>query len=168
MSAADSHDDQALVSLAERVGGALRGRGLWLVTAESCTGGWVGQAVTAVAGSSEWFDRGFVTYSNDAKVEVLGVARDTLAGHGAVSEAVAREMAEGALRHSRAHVAVAVTGIAGPGGGGPGKPVGLVCFAWAVVGATTVAATQRFEGDRQAVRRRAVARALEGLLDVLA
>ncbi|HKJ21840.1 MAG TPA: CinA family protein [Gammaproteobacteria bacterium] len=167
MSAPRQYDDQALASLAERVGAALRRRGLCLAAAESCTGGWVGQAVTAVAGSSAWFDRGFVTYSNEAKVDMLGVRPQTLARHGAVSEAVAREMAEGAIGRSRAGAAVAVTGIAGPGGGTPDKPVGTVCFAWAVAGRTTAAATRRFEGDRQAIRRQAVAEALHGVVDAV-
>lgn len=168
MSAVNHPDEQTLALLAARVGAALHRRGLRLTTAESCTGGWVGQAVTTVAGSSNWFDRGFVTYSNDAKVELLGVDPQTLVRHGAVSEAVAREMAAGALRNSRAQVAVAVTGIAGPGGGGPDKPVGTVCFAWAVAAGPTAAATRHFDGDRQAVRRQAVARALQGVMDVIA
>ncbi len=117
--------------LAERLGRELLNRGEWLATAESCTGGWAAQAVTAVAGSSAWFDRGFVTYSNDAKIEMLGVTATTLERHGAVSEATARAMAQGALKHSRAIWALAITGIAGPTGGTPAKPVGMVCLAWA-------------------------------------
>src|SRR6267378_6142195 len=120
-----------LKTLARRVGARLKNRNLKLATAESCTGGWIAQAVTSVSGSSEWFDRGFVTYSNDAKKELLGVRARTLSRHGAVSEETAREMASGALARSRAQVALAVTGIAGPGGGTRKKPVGLVCFAWA-------------------------------------
>lgn len=167
MSAVNQPDERILASLAERVGAALHRRGLRLTTAESCTGGWVGQAVTTVAGSSDWYERGFVTYSNDAKVELLGVDPQTLARHGAVSEAVAREMAEGALVNSRAQVAAAVTGIAGPGGGGPDKPVGTVCFAWAVAGGPTAVATRHFDGDRQKVRLQAVVCALQGVMDVL-
>jgi len=120
----------SLASLARRVGSRLKRRRLKLATAESCTGGWIAQAVTSVAGSSEWFERGFVTYSNEAKKEMLGVRAATLSRHGAVSEETAREMAAGALKRSEAHVALAVTGIAGPGGGTRKKPVGMVCFAW--------------------------------------
>jgi nicotinamide-nucleotide amidase len=138
-----------------------------LVTAESCTGGWVAQAVTAVPGSSSWFDRGFVTYSNAAKHEVLGVSKKILKKFGAVSEETAREMARGALAHSRAGVAVAVTGVAGPSGGTAAKPVGMVCFAWAR-GRRVLAETRRFRGGREAVRRQSVLHALEGVLRILA
>jgi nicotinamide-nucleotide amidase len=138
-----------------------------LVTAESCTGGWVAQAVTAVPGSSGWFDRGFVTYSNAAKHEVLGVSKKILKKFGAVSEETAREMARGALAHSRAGVAVAVTGVAGPSGGTAAKPVGMVCFAWAR-GRRVLAETRRFRGGREAVRRQSVLHALEGVLRILA
>jgi nicotinamide-nucleotide amidase len=151
--------------IAHRVGEQLKDKGLLLATAESCTGGWVAQAVTAVAGSSEWFDRGFVTYSNDAKREMLGVRAETLERHGAVSEETAREMAAGALAASRAQVAVAITGVAGPTGGTPQKPVGMVCFAWAVRGGAIESATRRFEGDREAVRRQSVMFGLQGVLD---
>ena len=152
-------------TLAERLGAALRARRWTVATAESCTGGLIAAAVTEVAGSSEWFDRGFVTYSNEAKVEMLGVRSETLAAHGAVSEATAREMAMGALSRSGAALAVAVTGIAGPAGGTPAKPVGLVCIAWARRGAAVEAQTQRFAGDRAAVRAATVDRALEGLIE---
>ena len=136
----------------------------WTVaTAESCTGGLIAGAITDVAGSSDWFDRGFVTYSNEAKIEMLGVRAETLAAHGAVSEATAREMATGALARSGADIAVAVTGIAGPAGGSSTKPVGLVCFAWAR-GRTRRARTAHFPGDRAAVRAATVAAALEGLI----
>jgi nicotinamide-nucleotide amidase len=150
--------------LAVRLGRALEARGWTVATAESCTGGLVAGAITAVAGSSAWFDRGFVTYSNDAKVELLGVSAATLAAAGAVSEDTAREMAAGALAASGADLVVAVTGIAGPSGGTPDKPVGLVCFAWARRGGVPEARTARFAGDRAAVREGAVAAALEGLL----
>lgn len=160
-------DEQALDTLAGRLGAALQRRALQLVTAESCTGGWVAQAVTAVAGSSAWFERGFITYSNEAKQDLLGVRGATLEREGAVSEATAREMVEGALRHSRAQVAVAVTGIAGPTGGTNAKPVGMVCFAWSVAGGATVTATRHFPGGRRDVRRQAVGCALQGLLDVV-
>jgi len=138
-----------------------------LAIAESCTGGWVAQAITAMSGSSQWFERGFVTYSNAAKMELLGVQAATLEQHGAVSEATVREMAEGALRHSHAQVAVAVSGVAGPGGGSLEKPVGTVCLAWAGGGADTRAECRMFLGNREAVRRQAVAAVLEGLVDRL-
>lgn len=151
-------------NLAQALGAALLGRRAVLATAESCTGGWVAEAVTAVAGSSAWFDRGFVTYSNAAKGEMLGVPDLTLARHGAVSEATARAMAQGALAHSQADWSLAITGIAGPGGGSPEKPVGTVCFAWAGREVGCLAETCRFEGDREAVRAQAVCHALRGLL----
>ena len=141
-----------------------------LVTAESCTGGWVAQAVTSVAGSSDWFERGYVTYSNAAKREDLGVAKGTLLRYGAVSEQTARAMARGALLRSRGArkrgpgtIALAITGIAGPGGGAPGKPVGTVCFAWAR-GRRMRSETKRFRGGRDSVRRQSVAHALRGVL----
>ena len=149
--------------LAKRLGERLAASGQVLAIAESCTGGWVAQAVTAIAGSSDWFDRGFVTYSNDAKQEVLGVRADTLARHGAVSEQTAREMAQGALARSKATVALAVTGVAGPGGGSAEKPVGMVCFAWASR-QTIRTETIHFSGDRESVRRQSVIHALEGVL----
>jgi nicotinamide-nucleotide amidase len=154
-------------ALAEKVAAALKARDALLVTAESCTGGWVAQAVTAVAGSSDWFERGFVTYSNAAKEELLGVKRETLESHGAVSEETAREMALGALAKSRGSVSLAITGIAGPAGGSAQKPVGTVCFAWARKGAQTRAETRRFSGDREAVRRQSVEHSLARLLELL-
>lgn len=155
--------DNALFPLSTAVGHALQARGLLLATAESCTGGGVAQAVTDVGGSSAWFERGFVTYSNAAKTAMLGVPADLIAAHGAVSEEVAAAMAQGTLAHSDAQVAVSTTGIAGPTGGVPGKPVGTVCFGWARAGHVH---TERlvFAGDRQAVREQAVAHALQGLL----
>ena len=150
-------------NLAKRVGERLAANGQVLAIAESCTGGWVAQAVTAIAGSSDWFDRGFVTYSNAAKQEMLGVRADTLARHGAVSEHTAREMAQGALARSKATVTLAVTGVAGPGGGSAEKPVGMVCFAWASR-QTTRTETIHFSGDRESVRRQSVIHALEGVL----
>lgn len=155
--------DVGLQALAAAIGRALERERLMLATAESCTGGWVAQVCTAIAGSSEWFDRGFVTYSNRAKTEMLGVPSEALAAHGAVSEATARAMAEGALRHSGAQVSLAITGIAGPSGGTAEKPVGTVWFAWAAQGRTTRSERSRFDGDREAVRRQAVGHALEGL-----
>ena len=154
-----------LTNLATLVGARLRANGLKLATAESCTGGWVAQAVTSVSGSSAWFDRGFVTYSNDAKRDMLGVRAETLAANGAVSEHAAREMAAGALDRSGAGVAVSVTGVAGPTGGSSEKPVGMVCFAWAVRGGAVESETRRFEGDREAIRRQSVIRSLQGVLE---
>ena len=155
------------LALARELGQRLSARGWFAATAESCTGGLVAGAITDVGGSSGWFDRGFVTYSNEAKVELLGVELATLAQYGAVSEPAARAMAEGAVLRSRAHVAVAVTGIAGPTGGSPAKPVGMVCFGWAVRGGPTTVGTHVFPGDRQAVREASVAVALRGLVDRL-
>jgi len=149
--------------ISKRVGKKLLRSHLMLATAESCTGGWVSQAVTSVAGSSVWFERGYVTYSNAAKREALGVPPRTLDRYGAVSEQTAREMARGALRKSRAGIALAVTGIAGPGGGVPGKPVGTVCFAWAR-GRKIRSETKRFKGGRGRVRRQSVIHALRGVL----
>jgi nicotinamide-nucleotide amidase len=156
-----------LESLARRVGARLKKHGLKLATAESCTGGWIAQAVTAIAGSSDWFERGFVTYSNQAKRELLGVRARTLSRHGAVSEATAKEMAAGALGRSRAQVAVAVTGVAGPGGGTRSKPVGTVCFAWSRKRSVPESVVRRFSGSREGIRRQSVAFALRGLLERL-
>jgi len=153
-------------ALARKVGRRLKASGAKLATAESCTGGWVAQAVTAISGSSAWFERGFVTYSNEAKQEMLGVKRATLKKHGAVSEETAREMARGALERSQATVAVSITGVAGPTGGTPEKPVGTVCFAWARDGAVR-SETRRFAGDREGIRRQSVILALEGVLRAL-
>lgn len=157
--------DHELDALARRVGEALANRRLWLATAESCTGGWIAEAVTAIAGSSGWFDRGFVTYSNDAKADMLGVRAATLETHGAVSEATVGEMAAGALDRSRADLAVAVSGVAGPGGGSPAKPVGTVCLAWARRDGPTGVVTVHLDGDRAAVRRQTVILALQGVLE---
>ena len=150
--------------LATELGALLLQRRALCATAESCTGGLVAGAITDIAGSSGWFDRGFVTYSNEAKMEMLGVPPAILDRFGAVSEPTACAMAEGALGRSRAQVAVAITGVAGPGGGSPDKPVGMVCFAWAARGEPATASTRHLAGDRQAVRAAAVAVALEGLL----
>lgn len=158
-------ESENLLVLAHRIGEALARRGLMLVTAESCTGGWVAECVTDIAGSSGWFDRGFVTYSNAAKCESLGIEPEIIETHGAVSEATVRAMAAGALRHSRAQVAVAVSGVAGPGGGTPEKPVGTVWFAWQRSGKECRAKLERFDGDRRSVRRQAVAAALRGVLE---
>ena len=160
--------DPDLVALSERVGSALAGRALTLATAESCTGGWAAQVVTHTAGSSGWFERGFVTYSNAAKIDMLGVSPETLAAHGAVSQETAREMAAGALVNSKALIALAITGIAGPTGGSPDKPVGTVCFAWCRKGLEPTAETRSYAGDREAIRRQALVHALEGVLRLLA
>lgn len=157
-----------LEALANRLGNALRSRREWLATAESCTGGWVAQCLTAISGSSNWFDRGFVTYSNGAKADMLGVPETTLERHGAVSEATARAMAQGALANSRADWSVAITGIAGPTGGTADKPVGTVCFAWARRDGGCEALTAHFTGDREQVRAQSVRHALTGLLARLA
>lgn len=151
-----------LATLAEQ----LTQRGWMLATAESCTGGWIAKCCTDVAGSSAWFDRGFITYSNAAKQDMLGVRAETLAQYGAVSEAVVAEMATGALRHSQAHIAVAVSGIAGPSGGSVEKPVGTVCFAWAMRNGEVLTKTCQFAGDREAVRWQSVVFALNGILQM--
>lgn len=153
--------------LAEVLGYRLAERGISLTTAESCTGGWIAQAVTAVPGSSAWFDRGFVTYSNRSKQDMLGVDGATLAAHGAVSAPVVAEMVAGALARSTAGIAVAVSGIAGPGGGSEEKPVGTVYLAWALAGGEPRIQRLQFAGDRAEVRRQSVRLALEGLLEVL-
>jgi len=162
-----------LAALSRRTGKALKRNGQLLVTAESCTGGWIAQAVTSVAGSSEWFERGYVTYSNAAKRDVLGVPEATLLRYGAVSEQTARAMARGALLRWRGArprrggvVALAVTGVAGPGGGSPAKPVGTVCFAWAR-GQRVRSETRRFRGARTKIRRESVVHALRGVLRCL-
>lgn len=159
--------DCKVSGLVEQVAEALKAQGLMLATAESCTGGGIAQALTDLSGSSAWFERGFVTYANAAKVEMLGVRQATLDAHGAVSEATVREMVAGALAHSHADVALSVSGIAGPTGGTPEKPVGTVWFAWAVRGGEVCAAMRRLEGDRAAVRRQSVHIALQGVLDLL-
>jgi nicotinamide-nucleotide amidase len=151
---------------AQQVGVALKEHGMTLVTAESCTGGGIAQAVTMISGSSEWFDRGFVTYSNTSKEEMLGVAPHTLEEHGAVSEQTVREMVDGALQYSRAQVAVAVSGVAGPTGGTPEKPVGTVWFAWATNDGVQ-AACHQLPGDRDAIRSKSVQIALQGVLNIL-
>lgn len=155
-----------MIELAEKVGDALKSKKLLLTVAESCTGGGVCQALTEIAGSSEWFDCGFVPYSNSAKTEMLDIPASLIAQHGAVSEEIAAAMAEGALANSEAHVSLSTTGIAGPGGAVPGKPVGTICFGWRVGGITH---TERkvFAGDRHTVRELTVAHALTRLLRYL-
>jgi nicotinamide-nucleotide amidase len=160
--------DGKLTALAAEVGRTLERMGLMLATAESCTGGWVGGVITSVSGSSMWFERGFITYSETAKREMLGIASEILQQHGAVSAPCARAMAEGALKHSHAQVALAVTGIAGPTGGTVQKPVGMVWFAWAAQGKSTQATCHYLKGDREGIRRESVAIALQGVLQLLA
>jgi nicotinamide-nucleotide amidase len=153
-----------LEGLARELGAALAARDWQVATAESCTGGWIAKAITDIAGSSGWFGTGWVTYSNGAKTSLLGVPADLIEAEGAVSEAVVRAMADGARRRSLADLAVAVSGIAGPGGGTPAKPVGLVWFAWASPDGVD-AESRRFPGDRESVRRESVAHALRGLVE---
>lgn len=145
----------------------LKSHGLMLATAESCTGGGVAQAITEVAGSSAWFERGFVTYSNLSKQQMLGVRETTIQQHGAVSEAVVREMVAGALANSTAQVALSVSGIAGPDGGTADKPVGTVWFAWGIKGRATFAQRHQIAGDRAEVRAQAVHIALQGIINLL-
>lgn len=164
---AENVTEAELTALSAEVGQALAVARLMLATAESCTGGWVGRAITSVSGSANWYERGFITYSETAKQEMLGVPAELLEQHGAVSEPTARAMAEGALAHSHAQVALAVTGIAGPTGGSERKPVGMVWFAWAAQGRPTEAICYRFDGDREAIRRQSVAVALRGVLKLL-
>ncbi|MEE4377195.1 MAG: nicotinamide-nucleotide amidohydrolase family protein [Candidatus Competibacteraceae bacterium] len=158
---------QALPALVNRVGQALLARNWMLVAAESCTGGWIAKVITDLPGSSRWFERGFVTYSNAAKVELLGVQETTLAAHGAVSAATVDEMTQGALVLSHAQVAVAVSGIAGPDGGGPDKPVGTVWLGWMLKDGAPRNYCYQFNGDREAVRLQAVVAALEGIVEIV-
>jgi len=156
-----------VTALCAQLAGRLQARGWMLATAESCTGGLIAAACTDLSGSSNWFERGFVTYSNEAKTEMLGVDPALIAQHGAVSEVVARAMAFGAVRNSRAVVSVAVTGVAGPTGGTPQKPVGMVWFGFQVDGRLT-SETRHFDGDRAAVRAGTVVHALRRLLELVA
>jgi nicotinamide-nucleotide amidase len=156
--------DDGLSALAAELGARLERSARLLASAESCTGGGLAEALTAIPGSSAWFERGFVTYSNRSKQELLGVPEIMIAQHGAVSAAVARAMAEGALTHSHAQVALAITGIAGPGGGSAEKPVGTVFIAWAGARRVTREQHYAFSGDRATIRRQSVRAALQGLL----
>ncbi|SCC11628.1 nicotinamide-nucleotide amidase [Kosakonia oryziphila] len=155
--------DTELMQLSERIGQALKARGATLTTAESCTGGWVAKVITDIAGSSAWFERGFVTYSNEAKAQMIGVQPDTLDAHGAVSEPVVVEMAIGALKAARADYAISISGIAGPDGGSEEKPVGTVWFGIASVSGEGITRRECFPGDRESVRRQATAYALQTL-----
>ena len=158
-------NDALIDALAAELGSLLDARKWQVTAAESCTGGLVAGAITSVAGSSGWFEQSYVTYSNAAKSARLGVDANVIASHGAVSEPVAKAMALGALAMAKADLAVAITGIAGPGGATPGKPVGTVCFAWAIGGGSIDAQTRHFDGDRATVRRASVVVALEGLIE---
>ncbi len=160
-----NHTDQALEQAALAVASQLKACGRQLATAESCTGGWIAKVLTDVAGSSAWFDRGVVTYSNDAKAELLGVKEATLASYGAVSEEVAAQMADGVRLGSGVDYGLSTTGIAGPGGGSADKPVGTVCFGWALPDGIVETECHLFGGDREAVRRLSVICALRGLVD---
>lgn len=161
-------DDRELDLLAQQLAHLMSHKQRKLVSAESCTGGWIGEVLTAVPGSSSWYEGGFITYANQAKQDWLGVQAATLASCGAVSEAVVSEMALGALARSRADLAVSVSGVAGPGGGTAEKPVGTVCLGWATRDGVQLATTCRFSGDRREVRMRSVAAALRGAIELLA
>ncbi|MEW8200728.1 MAG: nicotinamide-nucleotide amidase [Candidatus Thiodiazotropha endolucinida] len=163
----DTASAQAVEELTEVCAGRLHQHGYRLVVAESCTGGWLAKILTDLPGSSDWFDRGFVTYSNQSKQTMLGVSSTTLQQSGAVSEACVLEMTQGALTESGADVAVAISGIAGPGGGSKEKPVGTVCFAWQVKGSEGMAQRHCFNGDRNQVRWQAVVYALQQLEGIL-
>ncbi len=157
-----------LSTLAEQLGELLTKRHISVVTAESCTGGWLGKTITSIPGASRWYDCGFITYSDESKQNLLGVPRETLEQYGAVSEQVATEMAFGALQRSSAMISVAITGIAGPSGGTADKPVGIVYLAWARKGeATAIVNKTEFQGTREEIRRQAVATAFRGLLQLL-
>ena len=160
-------NEDRLRQLADRLSRSCLAQQHMLMTAESCTGGWVAKICTDLPGSSGWFEQGFVTYSNRAKETMLGVSAETLSGHGAVSEAVVLEMAAGALEHGNGNLAVAISGIAGPGGGTHFKPLGTVWIAWQQKGSAATARRFHFDGDRAAVRFQAVEAALEGLIGLV-
>jgi nicotinamide-nucleotide amidase len=157
-----------LTNLSVALGHALLQRSYKLALAESCTGGLASATITDIAGSSAWFDRGFITYSNASKLDMLNVDAKTLAEHGAVSEETAVEMALGALQHSDANISGSITGIAGPSGGSTNKPVGTVCFSWAVKNGRVVTSTMHFTGNRQEIRHQAVIQLITGLIEILA
>ena len=159
--------EEELAEVARQLGERLLTKGLCMATAESCTGGWVAKVLTDIAGSSAWFERGFVTYSNAAKQELLGVLPETIAADGAVSEPVVREMVRGAIARSAADLALAVSGIAGPGGGSAEKPVGTVWFAWGCANRPVVTRLVHFSGDREQIRRQAVRVALQGASELI-
>ncbi|MEQ1720867.1 MAG: CinA family protein [Nitrosomonas sp.] len=159
-----SDTNETSYTLAQRIGAYLTQHELMLVTAESCTGGWLGQAITSVPGSSSWYERGFITYSNLSKQEMLGVQSATLTQYGAVSPQTAQEMVLGALNRSHAQIGVSITGIAGPDGGTVDKPIGMVCFAWATKAGCVQQKTYHYQGNREAIRHQAVTTALNGIL----
>ncbi len=154
----------SLLTLAQSLGAAFKARGYMLALAESCTGGLTAQSITSIAGSSAWFDRGFITYSNQSKIEMLGVLQQTLDQFGAVSEHTAAEMATGALKNSQSHIAGSITGIAGPDGGLATKPVGTVCFAWAELHKPVITITKHFNGTRDSIRQQAAMLMMTGLI----
>lgn len=156
-----------LINVIKQLGLTLTAKDLLLTTAESCTGGMVAATITSVSGSAQWFERGFVTYSNAAKEEMLGVNPKAIMEFGVVSEEVVMQMAEGALENSNADISLAITGIAGPTGGTIEKPVGTVCFAWASVNAKTIVKLQHFSGDRAEIRQQATEYALTQLLEII-
>ena len=160
-------NEDLISSRRDQLARLLSQQGLQLAVAESCTGGWLAKVCTDISGSSNWFDRGFVTYSNSAKQQMLGVSAQTLQAEGAVSEAVVIEMVTGVLQQSDAHLAVSISGVAGPGGGTQEKPVGTVWFAWKRTSLPVVTSCCHFDGDRNEVRRQAVERALQGLLEIV-
>lgn len=162
-----SEFDTQVNSLLSRVADLLTARNWRMATAESCTGGWIAKCCTDVAGSSDWFERAYVAYSYRAKEQMLGVMHEDLLKYGAVSEEIAWQMATGARQHSQAEVVVSVTGIAGPGGGMPGKPVGLVHFGWCIGDLSAVCDSAVFEGDRNSVRQQTVLHALQGIISRL-
>lgn len=161
------HSNLSISDTAAQLGQALRARGFMLAMAESCTGGMAAEAITSISGSSVWFDRGFVTYSNAAKIDMLGVSRKTLEEFGAVSEQAAVEMVIGALKNSAAQIAGSITGIAGPDGGSAEKPVGTVCFAWAGKYLPVTSCTHWFDGNRNTVRQQAAIFMMAGLIERL-
>ena len=156
-----------LESLSSELGSLLNKKNYFFTTAESCTGGWVGQSLTSVPGSSSWYGCGFITYSNIAKYKILDVSKETLDNHGAVSQEVVEAMVKGALLKSRANLGVAIIGIAGPGGGTLERPVGTVCLAWKLNDLPTLSVTEVFEGSREEVRFKSVSKALEGAISLL-
>ncbi|BEI34695.1 CinA family protein [Polynucleobacter sp. HIN6] len=162
--------NSSITPLVQQLAQTLLAKGLKIASAESCTGGLLAAHLTSLAGSSDWFERGFITYSNQAKEESIGASKELIEQYGAVSEEVAKAMAKGALNHSLAQVSVAITGIAGPGGGSANKPVGMVCFAWGMQVADQIqtrAQTKQFSGDRQSIREQACVYAIESLLGQL-
>ena len=160
-------DLKELESLSAELGVLLNRKNYFFTTAESCTGGWVGQSLTSVPGSSSWYGCGFITYSNISKHKILDVSKDTLNTYGAVSQEVVEEMVDGALKKSKANLGVAISGIAGPGGGTPERPVGTVCLAWKLNDLTTSSVTEVFEGSREEVRFKSVSKALKEAINLL-